>query len=150
MRVAALVLTIAVLPVVASCGQLNASALEGVTVVDAQIYVTWDDLITSTISADFELAAKKAFFLGLVRAGVKIEDTAPNYLACFINLLDVGSAVAIAYRVEYQEMVGEPIHWAITWRRAWVGAVGESRLDGESAGQTCVEAFEADWLRANE
>ena len=132
-------------------GQLNESALVGVTTANARVYVSWDDRITSITESQFTDQVRQRFELGLLRAGVKLDADAPNFLNCELTLVapsDVG-VVGIARTIQFQEMVGPELAWVITWEHLWVAIVGKNNLEGESYGESCAEAFEADWLRAN-
>ena len=119
----------------------------GVSTVNAEITVDWDERISRTTESQFYSEMDRAFTLGLRRAGVKVDVTPPNFLSCDINVLYDDGLVAYALGVEYMELVGGRL--VITWRRSWIGTVGERNLDGADYAQNCVEEFESDWLQAN-
>ncbi len=130
--------------------------LKGLTSVDPRVYVTWDDRITLKTESQFERQAETALELGLLRAGLRVDTTAPNFLNCEVvvivsDLEKQGNSVSYAWSVAFRERLfraGEGV-WADTWSTMGVVTVGINNLDGETLGESCSEEFELAWRRAN-
>jgi hypothetical protein len=146
-------------------GVAQRNPLKGLTTMSHLASVTWDDLIEGKSEAQYTQELETAFELGLLRTGIKL-DTDPQlgYLYCMVNLIADGDNITFAQSitVEYREEVvpaGVGLsgtatfdeHWqmATTWRTSFVYIVERNRLSGTDDGETCAEAFELEWRRAN-
>jgi hypothetical protein len=132
----------------------EASALIGVTSVNARAEVVeWDEDITmagGATAGQYQEALTAAFVQALEGGPVSIDAEAPSLLLCrFRTVYDAGF-VAYSLSSEYHERLGEPLRWAITWTRGWVGTVGMQSLHEMSLfGARCAEAFQEDWAVVN-
>jgi hypothetical protein len=140
--------------------------LVGLSVIDHFVTVDWDDQIRSS-EQKYTQEAERAFELGLLRAGITLDEDAATLLGCGANLfapstLD-GNQVIHSYEVAYREIV-VPVgaartvlpsaidayrQFARTWGTGSVGIVGITKLSGTALGEFCAEAFELEWRRAN-
>ena len=126
--------------------------LKGVTSVDPSMLITWDDRITLKTESQFRRESEDALELGLLRAGLKVDSSASNFLDCGVVLLSRdGNTIAYAWRLDFRELVtlGSMQQWADTWSTGGVQTMGVSNLDGATLGETCAEAFELRWRRDN-
>ena len=126
--------------------------LKGVTSVDPRVIVTWDDRITFKTESQFLRGSEDALELGLLRAGLRVDSSAPNFVTCWVVLLSRdGNTVSYAWRVAFEELVtiqGQR-HFADTWSTMGVVTVGVGNLEGDGLGEDCAEAFELRWRRDN-
>jgi len=125
----------------------------GLTTVDAVVNVTWDERISGMSESNFTRQLEDAFRLGVMRTGVRLDQSAPNYLQCSIVLQfnTRGTTIAAAYEVRLREFVtykGQR-QMAVTWSKLGVYIVGGSNLDPEYDGRECAETFELAWRSAN-
>lgn len=141
-------------PVHAQVVGQDASVLEGIDAVDAQVSVSWRSGITEDggpTEASYETAYLTALRAQLAAGGLQISEEAPNYLYCSIALLyseDTG-IVSAAQSVELHEPIGEDGQWAITWMQSQVYTVGLQNFDGADDAQWCGEEFVREWREAN-
>lgn len=132
----------------------NAAALVGVTSVNARAEVLeWDEDITmagGATAGQYQDALTAAFTEALEGGPVTIDPEAPTLLLCrFRTVYDAGF-VAYSLSSEYHEQLGDPLRWAVTWMRGWVGTIGMQSLHEMSLfGARCAEAFQEDWTVAN-
>jgi len=128
--------------------------LTGVTSVDPRVIVTWDDRITLQTESQYVRELEDALELGVLRAGLSVDSSAPNFLTCRSVLISrEGNTVAYSWRIAFEEIVtvqgSAGTQFADTWSTMGVGTVGVNNLDGASMGERCAEAFELEWRRAN-
>lgn len=132
----------------------DASALTGVTSVHARAEVVeWDEDITmagGATAGQYQEALTSAFAEALEGGPVTLDPEATTLLLCrFRTVYDAGF-VAYSLSAEYHEQLGDPLRWAITWNRGWVGTIGMQSLHEMSLfGARCAEAFQEDWALAN-
>ena len=134
-------------------GVAQIDPMAGLTTVDAVVSVTWDDRIDVSSESNFTRQLEDAFRLGLMRAGVSLDEDAPNYLTCTVILKTTGdeATLAAAYSIDLKECVtykGQR-QFGTTWSRMGVYSVGSGKLDAEDDGRICAEAFELAWRSAN-
>jgi hypothetical protein len=134
-------------------GVAQIDPMAGLTTVDAVVSVTWSDRITTKSESNFTRQLEDAFRLGLMRAGVSLDEDAPNFLVCVVVLQanPDGTTIAAAYRTVLRELVtykGQR-QFADTWSQLGTYIVGGNNLDGEEDGRACAEKFELAWRSAN-
>ncbi len=134
-------------------GVAQIDPMAGLTTVDAVVSVTWDDRIDVSSESNFTRQLEDAFRLGLMRAGVSLDEDVPNYLRCSVTLMTTGDVpiLAAAYSIELREFVtykGQS-QFATTWSKMGVYIVGGNKLDGAADGRVCAETFELAWRSAN-
>ena len=134
-------------------GVAQIDPMAGLTTVDAFVSVTWSDRIASKSESNFTRQLEDAFRLGLLRAGVSLDEDAPNFLSCDVVLQPTpdGTILAAAYSIELWEFVtykGQR-QFATTWSKMGVYTVGSNKLDGAADGRVCAETFELAWRSAN-
>ena len=134
-------------------GVAQIDPMAGLTTVDAVVSVTWNDRIASKSESNYTRQLEDAFRLGLMRAGVSLDEAAPNFLSCNVVLLPSqdASLIAAAYRIVLREFVtykGQR-QLADTWSQMGTFIVGGNNLDGENDGRNCAEVFELAWRSAN-
>lgn len=132
----------------------DASVLEGVTAVDAQVSVSWRAEITEEGGPTqelYEAAYLAAFRAVLAAGGLEISEDAPNYLYCSIALLynDQSGMVSAAQSVEFHEPIGDEGQWAITWMQSQVYTVGLQNFDGSDDARWCASEFVTEWRAGN-
>ena len=134
-------------------GVAQIDPMAGLTTVNAVVSVTWSDRITTKSESNFTRQLEDAFRLGLLRAGVSLDEDAPNYLTCTVILKTTGdeATLAAAYSIDLKEFVtykGQR-QFGTTWSRMGVYSVGSGKLDPEIDGKDCAETFELAWRSAN-
>ncbi len=151
--VGALVAALVATPARAQVVGQDASVLEGIDAVDAQVSVSWRAGITEDggpSEAAYETAYLTALRAQLAAGGLQISEEAPNYLYCSIALLydDDTGIVSAAQSVELHEPIGDG-QWAITWMQSQVYTVGLQNFDGADDARWCGEEFVREWREAN-
>ena len=88
-------------------GVAQRNPMAGLTTVNAIVSVTWNDRIASKSESNFTRQLEDAFRLGLMRAGVSLDEDAPNFLSCVVVLQanPDGTTIAAAYRTVLTEFV---------------------------------------------
>lgn len=129
------------------------SALSGIGAVAPRVALTWDERITSTGAAEFQAGLEESFDLGVLRAGVAVDQAKEENLWCIVHVVMHSSGLIVySLRVELSRILyeggGQP-RAAITWKQDMLGMVGEMNLDPADFGRICAEAFERDWRMAN-
>ena len=138
--------------------------LKGLTGVNVQGVVEWDDLITNINRGNYTQRFQNAFELGIRGVGLRVGDS-DGYpiLRCSnrVLLVDGGRVVVYGLILELQEIVvpwqGTGIaEWDKTqYARTWLmknllsGGLGELGSTATDLGADCAEIFELGWRRAN-
>jgi hypothetical protein len=133
------------------------SILRGISEVDAQVLITWDDDITTSggpTKAMASDAVRLPLLVGLGRSGITVAAEAPNYLTCELTLLYDDGRVVYSRRVSFDERVYTPrvegMSWATVWTSAAVGVVGRNNLVDalKDAGEECANLFLVQWYKS--
>ena len=143
-------------------GVAQRNPLTGLTTVDVTVTVDWDDSIEGVSETVFTQEVERALELGILRAGLREDSNALNFLRCNINLFSDGGLIIYSREIRLEEMVVpwltvrdgqvasiDNMAFSATWDVGYIGRVGLDNLDGESQGEGCAEAFELEWRRAN-
>ena len=140
-----------VLPVTSTAQKFpdaNGEVLKGVTVFDA----IFDVSVFLDVTANREVfieTGNNTFILALRRDGVRVEESAPNYLFCTVlaaKVLEVGY-VAV-WDLDYFAYSPDGIH-ALLWEKSGIMTFGPDGFQPERIGQKCADEFATEWLRWN-
>ena len=128
--------------------EANAEVLQDEEVFDAWTAISvWDDDIQNDPES-FDDAATRAFILALRRDGIRVEESAPNYLVCEFGAIEVRNAIVYTWDVQYYIYNPEGLH-LLLWTTGGIASVSEARFEPEEVAQDCADAFSSEWLRWN-
>ena len=125
----------------------NGRALTGVRGVDAKVAIfTWLNMPEDR--ANFLSRADSVFQAGIMRGGVLVDASAPNYLFCELWLAEASGLIAYAWNVSYyiHELAG--VH-RLEWRTGGMVTVGRNNFNASAVATACVDAFTKEWRIRN-
>ena len=147
----ALLTALSVLPVMSIAQKFpdeNGETLQGVTSFDAKFAVSV--FLNVTANEDrFRENGSDAFTLALRRDGVRVEESASNYLFCNVSAaqaLEIGY-VAV-WDLVYYAFNPDGLH-ALLWKVGGIMTFGPGNFKAEAIAQECADAFASEWLKWN-